>query len=326
MPPKVSVIIPLYNKGPHIARAIKSVLAQTVQDFEIIVMDGNSTDGGPEIVKNFTDPRIHFWVQRGSGVSAARNQGVEKSQSDFITLLDADDEWMPNHLEVLFRLKQRFPEAGLYATAYQTCFVSGKLVDSNCQAISKSSFEGLLPNYFESAALGKTEPVWTSAVGISKKLFVEAGGFQTEVSMGEDIDLWAKIALKYPIAFSTDISAIYHTEASNRACDSPHPMEELILVKNAKKAIDDGIVPKKMLLHLNMYIARKEIDTAVINIFAGDYPLARKVLARVEPRYFWQEKYTWSIIARIPKPIFDQVRRTKKFITIGFIRLKRKKN
>jgi glycosyltransferase involved in cell wall biosynthesis len=316
MSPNVSVIIPLYNKGPYITRAIKSVLDQTVQDFEIIVMDGNSTDEGPEFVKKNSDPRIHFYIQKGSGVSTARNQGVEKSQSDFIAFLDADDEWMPNHLEILLKLKERFPDAGIYSTSYQTCQIDGKLAYSHYKTIPNSAFEGLLPNYFESAALGEI-PVWTSVVGIFKDVFFETGGFHPSVSMGEDLDLWAKIALKYPVAFSSDISAIYHTGASNRACDpthSIHKMEEQACVKNAKKAIADGIVPKKMLSSLKKYIARKEIDTAIINIFAGDYPLARKVLARTETRYFWLEKFKWSIILRIPPPIFNRIRHVKKLL------------
>ena len=159
---KVSVVIPLFNKGPHIARAINSVLGQTLKDFEIIVMDGNSRDEGPEIVKNYPDPRIHFSVQRGSGVSVARNQGVEQSQSDFITFLDADDEWMPNHLETLFRLKQKFPAAGMYATAYQTCFRSGKRANTPFRAIPEFPCDLLLPNYFESASLGDT-PITSSS-------------------------------------------------------------------------------------------------------------------------------------------------------------------
>jgi glycosyltransferase involved in cell wall biosynthesis len=322
MSPQVSVIIPLYNKGSHVARAIQSVLTQTVQDFEMIIMDGNSTDEGPDVVKRYTDPRIHFHIQNGSGVSAARNQGVEKSQSDFIAFLDADDEWMPHHLETLFRLKGRFPGAGMYTTAYQTYLMSGKHVPSWCTTIPIADFEGILPNYFESAALGEN-PVWTSTVGMMKELFFKTGGFQEGVSLGEDIDLWAKIALKYPIAYCSDISAVYHIEASNRACVTFYPLEEQAFVKNAKKAITEGIVPQKMIPHLKKYIARKEIDTAVINIFAGDYQLARKILARTDSRFFWLEKCIWSVITRIPKPIFDRIRRTKNVIAFKLGRILR---
>jgi len=313
MTPKVSVVIPLFNKGPHIARAIDSVLNQTVQEFEIIVIDGNSRDEGPEIVKNHPDPRIRFYIQQGSGVSFARNQGVERSKSDFITFLDADDEWLPTHLETLFRLKHGFPEAGIYATAYQTCYKSGKRVNISYHAIPEFPCDLVLPNYFESAALGEP-PVWTSAVGILKKMYVEAGGFPAGESYGEDLDLWAKIALKYPVAFSSEITAVYHTGASNRAMEHYHPVEEDPSVKTGKNAIADGIVPERMLPYLKEYIARKEIDTAVMNIYANDYPLARKILARTETRYYLLEKYKWSIVTRVPKSIFDGIRYMKRIL------------
>ena len=312
MIPKVSVVIPLYNKGPHIARAVSSVLAQTAPEFEIIIVDGNSTDEGPEIVKNFHDPRIHFFVQTGSGVSAARNQAVEKSRSDFIAFLDADDEWTPDFLEIIMRLKNKFPDAGLYSTGYQIYLKSGKLVFTDNQAIPKSPFEGVLPNYFESAAFGKDDPFVTSVVAISKEVFFKTGGFPVNEPRGEDLELFAQVSLKYPIVYSSAIGGIYHTDASNRACESYHSIEEEPFVKNGKKAIEEGIVPQKMLPCFKEYIARKEIDTAVTNIYAGDYDLARKILARVETRHFVLKKCIWMTITRIPKPIFTRIRKYKK--------------
>ena len=201
MIPKVSVVIPLYNKGPYIARALTSVLTQTVPEFEIIVMDGNSTDEGPEIVKKNPDPRIHFYVQEGSGVSAARNQGVERSQADFIAFLDADDEWMPQFLEVILRLKDTCPDAGLYATAYQTRLKSGKLAATRNRAVPPAPFEGPLPNYFESAALGTDDPFVTSVTAMPKEVFFRTGGFPLHEARGEDLDLFATVALHYPVGY-----------------------------------------------------------------------------------------------------------------------------
>ena len=118
--PAVSVVIPLLNKASHISRALDSVFAQTVQDFEIIVVEGGSTDNSPEIVRGFRDPRIRLILQdkKRPGVSAARNIGIHESRSEFIAFLDADDEWRPRFLETIIRLRQRFPDAGLYATSY----------------------------------------------------------------------------------------------------------------------------------------------------------------------------------------------------------------
>ena len=107
MIPQVSVVIPLYNKAPYIDRALRSVLAQTFQDFEVIIVDDGSTDGGAKIVKSTTDKRIKLIQQKNSGVSAARNRGIQESKSKLIAFLDADDEWKSRFLEVILRLRKK---------------------------------------------------------------------------------------------------------------------------------------------------------------------------------------------------------------------------
>lgn len=104
---KISVVIPLFNKGPYIARTLDSVLKQTFQDFKVIVVDDGSTDDGAEIVRGFDDPRIQLIQQPNQGESVARNRGVDESLSDFVAFLDADDEWMPKHLETILKLIEK---------------------------------------------------------------------------------------------------------------------------------------------------------------------------------------------------------------------------
>ena len=92
---KVSVIIPLYNKSQYIARTLDSVLAQTFQDYEVIVVNDGSTDDGPRIVRQYRDPRLRLVSQENRGLSGARNRGIAESRTDWVAFLDADDEWMP---------------------------------------------------------------------------------------------------------------------------------------------------------------------------------------------------------------------------------------
>ncbi len=96
--PDISVIIPLYNKGKFIARALDSVFAQTYQDFELIVVDDGSTDEGPDIVRKYDDPRLRLIQQANSGPGAARNKGIKESTAPYVAFLDADDEWLPGFL------------------------------------------------------------------------------------------------------------------------------------------------------------------------------------------------------------------------------------
>ena len=301
--PGVSVIIPLYNKGPHIARAVNSVLNQTIQDFEIIIMDGNSDDEGPEIVKEIRDTRIFFAVQHGIGVSAARNQAVTMAKSEFVAFLDADDEWTPKHLETLLRMKEKFPEAGAYSTFYKICLRNGRIIPAHNRGIPKKPFEGILPNYFRSSSLGDP-PVWTSVVGIPRKIFIELGGFPEEVWMGEDHALWAKIALQYPIAFSSIIGAIYHADTVNRAVDKPFQLKEDAVVKIGNAAIIEGTVPIELLADLKEYIAYKEILRARKNIIIYNFSEARRILLNTRTRYHTTEKFFYLLVSFLPVSIF----------------------
>lgn len=308
--PLVSVVIPLYNKDPYIARALNSVLAQTVQDFEVIVIDGGSTDDGADIVNEFDDLRIKLIQQVNQGVSSARNQGIYYSRSNFIAFLDADDEWMNDHLETLLRLRKIYPEAGAYTTAY---FIQGsnfKIEKANFHDIPNKPWEGLLGSYFKSAAFGSS-PVWTSAVGIPKKILTEMGGFNENQWLGEDLGLWATIALKYPIAFSWEGIVIYHTEASNRACRRIEPVEEEIFCRTARKAIESGEVLSDIEEYLSEYIAKKQIQTACRNIHAGRPDLAKNIINNCKTRYFKKEKFLTLLWIYLPNSFFRVCRALK---------------
>lgn len=96
---EISVIIPLYNKGKYIARALDSVFTQTYQDFEAIVVDDGSTDDGPDIVRKYDDPRLRLIQQANAGPGSARNRGIKESTAPYVAFLDADDEWLQGFLE-----------------------------------------------------------------------------------------------------------------------------------------------------------------------------------------------------------------------------------
>ena len=95
---KVSVIIPVYQVEKYIAATVKSVLAQTYTNFELIIVDDGSTDKSREICQQFTDPRIKIICQENRGVAAARNTGIRNAQGEYLALLDADDLWLPEKL------------------------------------------------------------------------------------------------------------------------------------------------------------------------------------------------------------------------------------
>ena len=100
----ISIIIPLYNKETAIANTISSVLKQTYINWELIVVDDGSTDRSGEIVKSITDKRILYFIKENGGVSSARNYGIKKANGKWIVFLDADDYFLPDALNILYRL------------------------------------------------------------------------------------------------------------------------------------------------------------------------------------------------------------------------------
>ncbi|MHA1491430.1 MAG: glycosyltransferase family 2 protein [Promethearchaeota archaeon] len=308
--PKVSVIITLFNKAPYIKRAIESVQNQTVNDFEIIVVNDGSTDNGPDIVQSIKDERIILINQKNQGVSKARNRGVKESQSEFITFLDADDEWMENHLGTLLQLKEKFPQAGAYSSTYITCNEGGKLKRIKYKNIPRAPWEGIIPNYFKSAIEGAA-PVATGVVGIYKNIFFEMSGFDEYAIQGEDLDLWARVATKYPIAFSWDIGVIYHMEAPNRICSNLQPIRYHPLIVNGKKSIRNHEIPLEILPFFKEYIAKKEIEVAARNILVGDMNTARKMIDQIETKKFFFEKFKCHVYSRLPPQVYRFIYRWK---------------
>jgi len=217
-----SVIIPLYNKASYIEKAIRSVAAQTCRDFELIVIDDGSKDGGFEIAKKLLaalTPPLGGWgatCQSNQGVSTARNNGVKLAKYDYIAFLDADDWWATTYLEEMKNLIGQYPEAGIYASSYYKV-KNGKHIQANI-GVGEGFQQGLI-NYFQVYAKTLWMPLWTGATVIKKNVFHENNGFKPTLKLGEDFDLWARVAIQYPVVFLNKPLAYYNqdVEQANRA-------------------------------------------------------------------------------------------------------------
>lgn len=318
--PAVSVVIPLYNKGPYIARALNSVFVQTRQEFEIIVVEGGSTDQGPDVINDIKDPRLRLVQQEGKGVSTARNQGIKEAKADFITFLDADDEWCPTHLETLLRLKAQYPQAGAYASSYIRRLQNGHIAIDIPFANSKvppPPWEGLIHNYFHVATFGD-EPLLTSVVGVPKEIFDIVGPFPVNEWWGEDTDMWGRVALKFPIAFSRSIGAIYHTEATNRASKKPVYVKEHPFVKTIKRTIQEGYDITK-LAGLEEYLARKILQTVDHNLTAGHNRMTREQLKECHTKVLYKRKLLYWILSFLPQRIYRESRYFYEQIVVRYL-------
>ncbi|QDO92546.1 glycosyltransferase family 2 protein [Formosa sediminum] len=208
----VTVIIPLFNKEKHILKTITSVLNQSVTNFNVIIINDGSTDQSLNLINTIKDSRLQVVTITNSGVSFARNYGVKLAKTELIAFLDADDYWETDHLKTLLLLYKTYPTAGLFASGYFKQYFKRPRFKATYNTVSENYF-GLIPDYFKASVIDSI--AWTSAVLLPKSTFKEVGYFNETMRSGQDTELWIRIALHKPIAFSikpTATKVINNTE------------------------------------------------------------------------------------------------------------------
>jgi len=243
--PKISVIIPVYNKEKYIRQTIESVLSQRFSDFELILIDDGSLDNSLNIIKQFKDKRIKYTSQSNQGVSAARNKGVAMANSELIAFLDADDMWHPHHLHEISLLYKIFPDAGFFATAYEIQFHHKVIKQIVYNFEQKHS---LIDKYYRfSKAI---HLFYTSNFAVKKTVFNEVSGFKKMHS--EDIDLFLSIGTKYKMAYSKVVTMTYTLNAENSLSGKYETEKKIVLAENFK-ALEKNDVALKEFLDFNRY-------------------------------------------------------------------------
>lgn len=265
--PRISIIIPLYNKERYIQRTLDSVFQQTVQDFEIIIID-SSSDQSTRIVRKNPDPRILHIVRDRTRAAMARNLGAQAAHTDFFAFLDADDEWRPDHLETLLRLRKQFPNAGLYSTAYVKLMSDGSPMVMVFAGIPPPPWEGTIPDYLQSCSRGD-EPVNSSSCAMPRDVFQRMGEFPEDLVYGEDQYLWGRIAFEYPIAYSWNGLAIYHTEASGRVCEEVHQVREHPFSTWIRRTMENGNLSPEQQATCRAYLRRKKVPELISRVLMG---------------------------------------------------------
>jgi glycosyltransferase involved in cell wall biosynthesis len=187
----IAAIIPMYNGAPYIENAIRSVLAQTVQPDELLIVDDGSTDDGREVVRNFGQAHLTLLTKENGGQSSARNYGVRHSTSSLIAFLDQDDAWHPHHLERLlspFQERRNIPIGWSYSNLDE--------VDEQGRLVNRSVLDLLPithPKRSLNTCLGQDMFVLPSASLVSRQAFDAVAGFDERLSGYEDDDLFLRI-------------------------------------------------------------------------------------------------------------------------------------
>lgn len=233
----ISVVIPLYNKETTIQRALQSVLNQTYQDFEIVVVDDGSSDNGVAQVTTIQDTRIRLVRQDNQGVSAARNRGISEANSDWIAFLDADDEWESQLLESFVELSSQHPTCKVISGAYRHVDTSGKWKNIELHNLPFEDSSGILSNYFEVASTSNP-PFCSISVMVRKDALLQIGGFPVGVKQGEDLLTWARLAVNNQIAYTIEpLATFYPDRGSYYSKPSRIPAEDDIVGQELEKLL-----------------------------------------------------------------------------------------
>jgi glycosyltransferase involved in cell wall biosynthesis len=206
---KISVVIPAYNAAVYIERAIGSVLAQSRRADEIIIVDDGSKDNTADVLDRFSD-KVKLIRQANAGVSAARNAGIRAATGDWVTFLDADDQWLPDYLKKQTELLARNPSLVWSAANYMTCYDNRQAAEMDPQ-VAQRLLDGkdYFADYF--AAYPRGFVGCSDTMLIRKTVLLEAGLFPVNLRVAEDIDLWWRIAYRYPqVGFVPQPLAKYH--------------------------------------------------------------------------------------------------------------------
>src|SRR5690554_2047730 len=216
-----SVVIPLYNKEKNIADTIQSVLNQSFQDFEIIVVNDGSTDNSISIVEAIKDERIRIINQENQGVSSARNKGIKEAKYKWITFLDADDLWMENHLQEALEMMKMFPKGKVFTTSFE--FSDGRKMFRH----KREAQIFMVEDYFKEIL--QEQLICTDTIVVHKTCFDKVGGFNPKLSRGEDLEMWARLAKNYTIIKSETITVVHNIDVDGNLTGSKSDLKKSIL-------------------------------------------------------------------------------------------------
>ncbi len=247
--PLISVVIPAYNAAPTLGATLASVLAQTWQDFEILVIDNGSDDDTGAIAHRFGDPRLQVLRQGALGVARARNAGLERARGDYIAFLDSDDLWTPDKLADQLAALAAAPEAALayswtdYIDEQDQFLFPGSHITASGDVYAQLFVNNFLEN-------GSNPLVRRSALAA-------VGPFDPDLPPAEDWDLWLRLAARYPFVAVAKAQVLYRL-SSRSASSNLARMERqcLVVLQRARERRPDlpAHLDRASLAHLYEYL------------------------------------------------------------------------
>lgn len=270
----VSVIIPVYNKAPHLNRSIDSVLNQTFSDFELILIDDASTDESLGVLKSYSDSRIKILEREspGAGGYAARNLGVKEANHEWVSFLDADDEWELDYLESVVTVLKKFRHVEVISTNWDSRYNDRDVPNDYFNIFTELYLEFGLNDFFRQNYF-----IWTSAVTIRKTLLLDVGSFpECRCKRGGDVDTWIRCLEKsQQNIWINKKLAHYYKETVNRVTDnSSNPVIGICSIESIDK-IRRKSNDRKLMRSIDFFLAK-----VIYNKMISDYRRGEKYYFR----------------------------------------------
>ena len=288
--PFFSIILPTYNRALFLSRSIGSVIKQSFQDWELIVIDDGSTDHTMEVVNSFNDPRIKYFYQENAERSAARNKGIAHVEAEWLCFFDSDDFLLPEHLHVLATfIQNQHLSTGLIATG---------LIMQQGQTTKKKAFLGLEKNVLEEIGSKFLIPTQCCV----HRSVLEKDQFDVRFRLWEDTHLWLRIAAQYPVYQIEEYTTIQNIHEQGTVVQG---MKKISLIEVAQyvsaiqdlrdkhTALFEGKLPMNYFNHyidskyrMYLYQARqnKELNVALAIWFRA-----------------WVHQSSWYLVSELPK-------------------------
>ncbi len=273
--PKVSVIVPTYNRAHFLGEAVRSVLAQTFSDLELVVVDDGSTDGTPDVLRAVSDGRLRCLRQENRGVSAALNAGIRAARGASIARLDSDDVWLPELLEIETAALDARPEVGV--------------VYARAQAMDRDGAP--LPCFWGSAERFPGEPLQSLLHGdftctvtslARRACFERVGLYDESLRVGEDWHMWLRVARHFQFGFVDRVLArVRRHEGNVTGLRSPFYED---FIEGRTKVLDrvfrDGDLPAPILRLKSIAYRNASIDAGLHLLGRGEYRRALRAFRR----------------------------------------------
>ena len=297
----VSVIIPTYNRATLVAEAVESILAQTYDELEVIVVDDGSTDETPSVLEEYVrrDDRVRSIRQNNRGVAAARNAGLAHAKGTLMSFCDSDDLWLPNKLERQVAYLQQHPDAGLVFSDVMS--VQGDQTETPSYFAERPPYAGLV-----FPALLERNFIPTSSVVVRKRCLDAVGGFDGSLAPSEDYDLWLRVCQRFPVGYVPEVLVKVRRHAGNLTHDERTGYRTHLAVLDRVTAQYGKQLPSG--------VVRRAYACTYFHMGYGEFTHARLKEAReawvMSLRYdpICMKTYGYLAAASLPRPIVRQLR------------------